>query len=111
VTTLASERLSLVSVIHLDREKGIVISSRVVGGPSSKLLVRGHQGGRDVVSHQMRVRVDMEELDDVVLTDDPTSTGFGELLGRYDLPVVVGIVVRVCGDLLTYEHETKSISS
>ena len=100
MTTLAPKRLSLMSVIHLDREQGIVTSCRIVCGPGSEFLISRHQGRRDVVGHQVRVRVDMQELDDIVLTDNSTSTGFWDFLGRDDLPVVVGIIMRVCSDLL-----------
>jgi hypothetical protein len=43
----------------------------------------------------------MEELDDVIVADDAATTSFRKGLGRYDAPVVVGIVVAISSDLLT----------
>ena len=42
----------------------------------------------------------MQKLDDVVVSDDPPSTGLGQLLGGDDLPVVVRVIVRIACDLL-----------
>ena len=42
----------------------------------------------------------MEELDDIVMADDPPTAGLRESLGRDDDPVVVLILVGVTGNLL-----------
>lgn len=42
------------------------------------------------------------------MSDDSTSTGVGDLFGGENLPVVVGIVVRVTSDLLTYSSALDS---
>ena len=43
----------------------------------------------------------MEELDDIVMTDNPSAAGLRESLGRNNDPVVVFVLMRVTGDLLT----------
>lgn len=80
--------------------------SSIIDGPGGKLLVGGHERGGDVVSQEIGERVDVKKLDDVFVTDDPTSARVRDLLGRHDLPVVVGIVVRVTRDLLTCVYRT-----
>ena len=42
----------------------------------------------------------MEELDDIVMADNPSTAGLRECLGRNDDPVVVIILMGVTGDLL-----------
>jgi hypothetical protein len=98
---LASERLSFMCIVHLYLEQGIVVSGGIVDGPGGKFLVGRHERRSDIVRQQVGLRVDMQKLDDIVVTDDTASSAFGDLPGRNDLPVVVGIVVRVTSDLLT----------
>lgn len=45
----------------------------------------------------------MQELDDVVVANDSTTSRLGKLAGGEDLPVVVGVVVRIASDLLSFE--------
>jgi hypothetical protein len=98
---LASERLSFMCIVHLNLEQGIVVSGGIVDGPGGEFLVGRHERRSDIVRQQVGLRVDVEKLDDIVMTDDTASSAVGDLPGRNDLPVVVGIVVRVTGDLLT----------
>lgn len=60
----------------------------------------GVTGGSDIVCHQECVGLNVEELDDVVMADDPSTTGLRESLGRNDHPVVVLIFMGIAGDLL-----------
>jgi len=94
-----------VSVDDEDLELGVLVPSVDVGfGPGGELLVGGGQRRSDVVGEEEGIGVDVVELNDVLVSNDATSTGIRELLGREDLPVVVGVVERVAGDLLTCEE-------
>ena len=100
--------LSVVAVDDEDLEVGVVDAAvEVCFGPGGELLVgRGERGG-DVVGEQVRVGVDVVQLDHVLVADDPPAARLGELLGREDLPVVVGVVERVAGHLLACAVERR----
>jgi hypothetical protein len=53
------------------------------------------------MSEKKRLGVDVFELDDVVVSDNSASAGIRDFFGRENLPIVVGVVVRVTCDLLT----------
>ena len=90
------------SVDDEDLELRILVSSVDVGlGPGGELLVGRCERRSDVVGEEEGVGVDVVELNDVLVSNDATSTGIWELLGWKDLPVVVGVVEGVAGDLLT----------
>lgn len=55
----------------------------------------------DIVGHQERVSPSVEELDDIVVADDPSTASLRESLGRNDDPIVVFVLMGVTGDLLT----------
>jgi len=81
-------------------EQGLVVAVHLVLGQGSELLVGGVAGGSDIVGYQERVGLSVEELDDIVMADNPSTTGLRECFGRNDDPVVVVILVGVTGDLL-----------
>lgn len=45
--------------------------------------------------------VDVQQLDDIVVTDDTAATRLWECLGGNNLPLVVRVFVAVSSDLLT----------
>lgn len=47
------------------------------------------------------VAFDMAQLDNVLVADNATATGFRERFGGDDLPVVVQVSVGIASDLLT----------
>ena len=51
------------------------------------------------------------ELNDVVVSYNPAPTCLGDLLGWEDLPLVVRVIVRVTGDLLTLRTDSPIIVS
>ena len=55
----------------------------------------------DIVSHKEGVGSSVEELDDIVMAHDPSTSSLRESLGGDDDPVVVLILMRVTSDLLT----------
>jgi hypothetical protein len=100
MTALSHPLLPLVRIINLNLEpriRELVLVDTVPGGE----LGVGRQGrAGDVVCEESGVGEDVTEGDDIVLTDNATTTGFGDLLGRLDNPVVIGVVEGVGRDLL-----------
>ena len=72
----------------------------LVLGQSGEFLVGGETGGSDVVGNQERVGLGVEELDDVVVTNNPSAPSLRESFSRNNDPVVVLILVGVTCDLL-----------
>lgn len=52
------------------------------------------------MGHQERVSLNVKELNDIVVADDPPAAGLWESLGGDDHPVVVLILVGVTSNLL-----------
>lgn len=52
--------------------------------------------------HEESLCIDMEELDDVLVTNNATTASFREGFGRDDLPLIVGIIMTISGNLLSY---------
>lgn len=57
--------------------------------------------GSDVVSQQESVGLDVEELDDIIVADNPSTASLRESLGGDDHPVVVFILMRITCNLLS----------
>lgn len=94
------ELLLVLAVLNSDLEEGIVetLVVRVFEGNGSELLVRGVERRSDIVSKKPTVSHQVTETDNIAVLDG-VATAF-HLLGRDDLPEVVGVVVRVASDLL-----------
>jgi hypothetical protein len=82
-------------------EERIVMSRVIVLGPSSEFLISRHEGGGDVMSEKMRLGIDMQKLNNIVMPDDTATACLGKGFCWNNLPVVVGIGVAISGDLLT----------
>ena len=82
-------------------EERVVVARVVVLRPGSELLVGGHEGRCDIMRQKKSLRVDVQELDDVVVTNYTTTTSLWERLSRDDLPVVVRVLVAITSNLLT----------
>lgn len=80
-------------------------------GMSSKLLVGGHEGRGNIVRKKECLSVYMQELNDIVVTNDTTATCLGKCLGGDDLPFVIGVVVSVSSHLLTLTANTAVLIS
>ena len=48
----------------------------------------------------------VEELNDIVVADNTTTSSLGKRLGRENPPVVVGVIVSIASDLLTLTTDT-----
>ena len=103
VTRLALPCLAFHTLSQPDLEQGIVVAREIIFGPCRELLISRHQGRCDVMGHQVGLRVDVKKLDNVLMAHDAAATSLGESLGWDNLPVVVGVIVTVASDLLTYD--------
>lgn len=101
VTGLALPSFASVCFIESHVEESIVPARVVVLRPCSEFFIGSHQGGSDVVCHENGLGVDVQKLNDVLVSDDTATTGFGEGLGRNDLPLIICVFVAVTSDLLT----------
>ena len=88
-------------VVDLQLEQRVVLTALVVRLDRGELLVGRHERRRDVVCQEHGVSVDVQELNDIAVSNNSASPRLGQFFGRKDLPMVVGVVVRVTGYLLT----------
>lgn len=58
---------------------------------------------------KMCLGVHVQELDDILVTNDAAATCLWESLGWDDLPLIVRVIVSITGDLLTYKTMSKTI--
>ena len=100
VVSLGGQDLTLVTINQVQMEQGLVVALHLVLGQGGEFLMSGVTGGSDIVGQQERVSLSVEELDNIVMADNPSTASLRESLGRNDNPVVVLILVRVTGDLL-----------
>jgi len=70
------ESLSFMSVVDHDLEQGIVMPGVIVFSPSSKLLVRGHGWGCDIMSEKVSLSVHVEQLDNILVAYNTATAGF-----------------------------------
>ena len=60
------------------------------------------------MSEEVRVGVNMKKLDNIAIANNTPPSGFRDSLGGNNLPKVVGIIVSITSDLLTYIYITGS---
>jgi hypothetical protein len=101
MTTLGHPLLALVRVVDLDLEVCVGLPGLVDAVPGRELGVRREGWAGDVMREESRIGVDMTEGDDVVLANNAAATGIGDLLGRFDDPVIVRVIKGVSRDLLS----------
>lgn len=99
------------SIHDLELEEGVISPVLVLWADSRKLLVGRHERRGDIVSKKQALSDDMLELDDISVSHDSASTRLGDVPGRDDLPMVVGVVVRVTRDLLALRADPSVIVS
>jgi hypothetical protein len=75
-----------------------------------EFLIGGHERGGDIMCQEVRVGGHVQELDDILVTNDAATACFWEGLGRDDLPMVVRVIMAVPGDLLTYRSMSEKQS-
>lgn len=51
--------------------------------------------------HERRIRVNVDQLDDVLVSNNSSAAAFGNLLRGMDNPVIVRVVEGISSDLLT----------
>ena len=57
---------------------------------------------------KVTLRVNVEELEYILVTHDTAATCFGQSLGRNDFPVVIRIVVAISGNLLSLRRNRQT---
>jgi hypothetical protein len=85
---------------NIDFEKSVIMSRVVVLWPGCEFLICWHERRSDVVGEEKALSSHMKELNDIALADNTAPTCWGQCFGWNDLPVVVGVIVRVSGNLL-----------
>jgi len=63
------------------------------------------------MSEEMRVGVDMKELDNIAIANNASPSSFRDGLSGNNLPEVVGIIMSITGDLLTCNGLSKGRST
>lgn len=104
ITRFALPCLSIMTVCEGQLEEGFVVPGMVILGPGREFLVRRHEGRCNVMSEEMRIGIHMQKLNNIVMSDNATTACFRERLCRNDLPMIVGVVVTVPSQLLTYRN-------
>lgn len=109
VTRDGLEVLVLLAMLNSDLEESVVLalSVGILNRDSRELLVGGVVGRSDIVREQDLVGTNVPQADQVVVLDDTTQLLV--VVHGKDLPVVVGIVVGVTGDLLALARDTAII--
>lgn len=52
---------------------------------------------------KMSLSVDMKELNNIAILNNTTAAGFGDSLGRDNLPIVISVIVGITGNLLAWQ--------
>lgn len=109
VTGNALEVLAILSVLNTDLEEGVgaAFAKPVGRWDRRELLVGGVVGRRNIVRQKDRVGAHVSQTNEIVVLDDAAHL-LVVVLGN-DLPVVVGVVERVAGDLLALTGNTTII--
>ena len=100
-----------VAIVKDKLEEGVVMSGIVILEPCCEFLVRSHQGRSNVVSEEERLGVHVKQLNDIFISDNATTTRLRESFGGDDLPEVVGVIVSVPSNLLTFPNGKFNVQS
>jgi hypothetical protein len=105
------EVLVLLAVLKTNLEKGVLLTltKGLLGCDSSELLVGRVVRRGNIVREEDLVGANVAKTDQVVVLDDATKLLI--VVGGPDLPVVVGVVVRVTGNLLALARNTAIVVS
>lgn len=72
--------------------------------PGCKFLVGGHKWTCDIVREEVSLGGNMQKLNHVVVADESTTARVWKRRRGNDLPVIVDILMSVCGNLLSCER-------
>jgi len=101
VVSLGRQHLPLITICQAQLEQSPIVVLQLVLRRGSEFLVSGETRRSDIVGHKERVSLSVEELDDIVMADNPSTASLRESLGGDDDPVIVPIFMGVASDLLT----------
>lgn len=102
MSTLALHGFAVMCVQHVNLEQSIIVPRHIFTvGPCREFLIRRHERRCDVVGEQIRIGLLMKQLNNILVSNNPTSTGARNLVSRDDVPLIVGIGMMVTSDLLT----------
>lgn len=100
MVSLSGQHPPFITIGQLQVEQGLVVAVHLILGQSGEFLVGSKTGGSDIVGNQERVGLDVEELDDIVVANNPSTASFGKSLGGNNHPVVILIFMGVTRNLL-----------
>lgn len=100
VVRLSVPSFTLMSILQNQTEEGFVVPLDLVSGQHGNFLVSSETGRGDIMGHEVSVGHNMEQLNNIIVADDPATASLGKGLGGEDNPVVVFVFVRVSCDLL-----------
>ena len=104
VTALAPDGLAFVCTIEAEVEKRVVITRKIIPRPSCNLLISWHEWRSNVVGKEISLCCRVQELNDIAVAHDATTTSFRKCLCRDNLPPVVLVGMTITSDLLTYKE-------
>ncbi len=94
--------LGIHAINNTDFEKSFVITAMLILRNGCELLVSWHQRRRNVMCQKMGLGIDVEKLYNVVVTNNASVARFWQGLSWNDLPMIIGVIMRITSDLLTY---------
>lgn len=100
MTTLCLPLLPCMRIVYCNSEHRVVNSCFVAFRPCREFFVGRHERACYVVRHQIRLRVDVQQANDVIVPHDPPATVIWYFSRWLHDPMVVGVVKGVAGDLL-----------
>jgi hypothetical protein len=111
VTSNRLEVLVLLAVLEANLKEGLLLAlaESFFRCNSCELLVGGVVRRRNIVREKDLVSTNVAKTDQIVVLDDTARRLV--VVRRPDLPVVVGVVVRVAGDLLALARNTAVVIS
>ena len=105
------EDLVLLAMLNSNLKQRVILtlSEGILNGHGRELLVRRIVWGRNVMRQEDLVGAQVLEADEIVVLDIPPQLLV--IIDGQDLPVIVGVVERVAGDLLTLARDSAVIIS
>ena len=101
MTGLALPGFTGVCLVESQVEESVIPSGVIILRPCSEFLVSCHQRRSNIMSQENGLSVDMKKLDNILVSNNTSTTGLRECLSGNNLPFIVRIFMTVAGNLLT----------